>query len=184
MTWEQRVRPGYFGRQRDQKIEAFNQLYGVGNWTLNWAVMESDGVLQLYDFGMACRVWYEASYVDFLRQQPELVDEICTYGECMDNAITNIESGLDYLKQEAYSTHIQDIAVRNVLHRLGRKFEGPKNRILVIRGKDSVGFKFGPGNVPFSRPELITPPSLCPQWAKPGSVEDFWQSNKWLVVKS
>ena len=101
----------------------------------------------------------------------------------MDNALTNITSGRDYTKQEAYSTHIQDIAVRNAMYTLGWKFEGPKDRILVIRSKDSAGYKYGPGNIPFYVPAWIEQPSRCPEWANPGSVEDFWQSNKWLYIK-
>jgi hypothetical protein len=55
---------------------------------------------------------------------------------------------------------------------------------LYERSADSEGFRFGPGNVPFFEPTQITQPSLCPKWANPGSVEDFWQSNKYLVIEN
>lgn len=177
--WKTVDRPGYFGRRRDEKIATLNENYGVGNWRLVWT-----GNNEALEFRDACELFYEKSYLYYLQGKPDEVDFICSFGECIDNAPTNVTSGLDYTKQEAFSTHIQDIAVRNALMRLGRKFEGPKDKILVIRSKDSEGFKFGPGNIPFAWPEWIMQPSLCPKWANHGSVEDFWQSNKVLQVKN
>ncbi len=179
MSWLKLQRPGYFGRRRDQKIAEYNARYGDGNWRLVWLVGED----WVCDFAEACKVHYEESYYRHLRDATAQLDFICSFGECIDNAPTNVESGLDYTKQESFSTHIQDIAVRNVLAKLGRKFEGPKDKILVIRSADSDGYRFGPGNVPFFNPNFITRPSLAPKWANPWSVEDFWQSNKWLQVK-
>lgn len=172
-------RPGYFGRKRDEKHAQFNAKWGTGNWTLIWHVPDHGK----HEFKDACKNFYEESYFRYFKDRPEDVDFACTYGECIDNAPTNVESGMDYTKQEAFSTHIQDIALRNVLHRLGRKFEGPKDKILVIRSKDTDGIRFGPGEVPFMNPEWIEQPSLCPKWATAGSVEDFWQSNKFLAIK-
>lgn len=180
--WEWDHRPGYFGRRRDQKIKELDEKFGEDNWELVWRVKAGPHYLS-YKFEEACRAFYEESYFNYLSKLPKFVDEICAHGECMDNALSNIDSGTDYLKQEAYSTHIQDIAVRNVLQILGRKFEGPMTKILVIRSRDSNGYKFGPGNVPFYDPDMIELPSLVPDWAKPDSVEDFWQSNKWIRVR-
>lgn len=178
--WVKLHRPGYFGRRRDQIIGSLNRNYGEGNWTLRWVSPPwPDGL----GFLPACIAYYEHAYMDWFFSHPEELDYICSFGECIDNAMTNIQSGLDYSKQEAFSTHIQDIAVRNVLDTFLRKFEGPSDKILVIRSADSEGFKYGPGNIPFYKPEWIEQPSLCPTWANPGSVEDFWQSNKYVFVK-
>ena len=173
-------RPGYFGRRRDEKVAALNAEYGTGKWTLVW---KPEGIL-LYpvEFRDACILYYEQSYNHWFEHNPQELDVICGYGECMDNAITNIQSGCDYTKQEAFSTHIQDIAIRNVLANFGLKFEGPKDKILVIRSADSTGYKYGPGNIPFYAPGQIAQPSKCPRWANPGSVEDFWQSNKYVAL--
>lgn len=135
------------------------------------------------NFVEACILYYESSYLKHFQEHPEDVDFACSFGECIDNAMTNIQSGRHYIKQEAYSTHIQDIAVRNVLYSMRRKFEGPADKILTIRSSDSNGYRFGPGNIDFFHPEWIEQPSLCPLWAQAGSVEDFWQSNKWILVK-
>jgi hypothetical protein len=177
--WRNVERPGYFGRRRDEKIAQLNATYGEGNWRLAWLTQET----LCFTFRQACCYFYEQSYYEWLSNRPADVDFICSFGECIDNAPTNVSSGLDYEKQEAFSTHIQDIAVRTVLRRLGREFSGSKDKILVIRSKDSSGYRYGPGNVPFMDPNWIIQPSLRPSWAKSDSVEDFWQSNKWLQVK-
>lgn len=187
--WELLNRPGYFGRRRDEKIAALDAVWGKGKWGLRWIVKfpspdvtAPDEVLQ-YDFATACKFFYEESYYRYLKARPEDVDFICSFGECIDNAETNVESGLDYDKQEAFSTHIQDIAVRNVLVRLGRKFEDPNRaKLLVIRSQSDNGYRFNPGNIPFFDKDQILTPSLSPRWAQQGSVEDFWQSNKFIVV--
>lgn len=189
VTWRDEGRPGYFGRRRDEIVDGYNQRYGPGNWRLVWREVTPEGadkgraIGQDCELSLACRSFYQYSYVEYLRANPDLLDWICSYGECIDNAPTNVKSGRDYTIQESFSTHIQDIAVRNALYILGRVFEGPADKILVIRSKDSEGYRIGPGNVPYWDPSLIRQPSLCPDWANVGSVEDFWQSNKVLQVR-
>lgn len=177
MNWINDHRPGYFGRRRDEKVAALDAAHGKGKWRLVWAT-KGDA----FEFVQACEMFYEESYYVWLKARPDDLRFICSHGECIDNAPTNVKSGCDYTKQEAFSTHIQDIAIRNVLRRLDLKFEGPPEKILVIRSADSNGFRFGPGNVPFAWPDLIQKPSLAPRWATEGSVEDFWQSNKYVQV--
>lgn len=178
MLWHNISRPGYLGRNRDRMTEQWNKTYGSGNWRLVWRV----GDYESYLFNTACKKFYEESYFQYLHKRPDLLDQICSYGEVIDNAMTNVESGLDYLKQESYSTHIQDIAVRNVMKRLERTFQGPKDKILTIRSQHSSGYFLSPGIIPFHMPDLIIPPSKTPWWAQEASVEDFWQSNKYLQV--
>ena len=179
-SWVTVGRPGYFGRRRDEKVAGYDAKYGKGNWRLAWRRADSrEGMA----FVEACVHFYEKSYLDYLSKRPDDIDFICSFGECIDNALSNIQSGTYYGNQESYSTHIQDIAIRNVLAHLGRKFEGPPTQILIIRSSDTNGFRFGPGNIPFFDRDMILEPSLCPSWAKRGSVEDFWQSNKFLERK-
>lgn len=188
MEWIKLERPGYFGRRRDEKIAALDAKYGKGNWTIIWddtsELHSYDVTFGPFEFEMACKRHYENSYLCWFADNPEELDFVCLFGECIDNAITNIQSGRDYTKQEAFSTHIQDIAIRNVLHVFSREFEGPKDKILIIRSADSEGYKYGPGNIPYINPSLIQQPSLAPQWAQKGSVEDFWQSNKYIAIKA
>lgn len=178
-TWVNSHRPGYFGRRRDQIVWTLNNAHGKDGWRLAWVVGEKS-----YTFEEACVQFYEKSYFEFFKNRPDDLKFLCSFGECIDNAPTNVQSGLDYTKQESSSTHIQDIAVRNMMAGLGLRFEGAKDNILVIRSIDSNGYRFGPGNVPLFDPSLITQPSEVPKWANPGSVEDFWQSNKWIQLKA
>jgi len=163
---------------RREEIRQLNEEFGPGNWRLVWV----DGQREL-EFLDACREFYEEAYFRHLSARPDDLDFICSFGECIDNAPTNVSCGCDYSKQETFSTHIQDIAVRNVLRRLGRSFNGPAGSILVIRTRDDNGWRFGPGNIPYYESSVIIQPSLRPWWARQGSVEDFWQSNKVLQVK-
>ncbi len=171
-------RPGYFGRKRDEKIAALNAAHGEGKWRLAWITSE----VYAMTFFTACRYHYEGSYYNHFMMNPQEVDFVCQFCDCYDNALSNIQSGLDYMVQESYSTHIQDIAVRNVLRRMDRWFTGANGKLLQIRSKDSEGFRYGPGNVPYFQQNRIAQESLCPKWASKGSVEDFWQSNKFLQV--
>ena len=172
-------RPGFFGRRRDAIVADLNKTYGEGAWTLVWKA-EGYPILEFKD---ACVFYYEGSYIQWFEKHLHEVDFICGYGECVDNAPTNTDSGCDYTKQEAFSTHIQDIAIRNVLKHFGRKFEGPSDKVLVIRSADTEGYKYGPGNIPFFNRDLIEKPKKTPRWAGEDSVEAFWQSNKWLALK-
>lgn len=182
-TWKPIERPGFLGRQRDAKVREWNSVYGTGNWRLAWRVMVDSRIGDAsFPFLAACRYLYEPSYLVYLQSHPEQVDYICGFSEVIDNALSNIQSGLDYSKQEAASTHIQDIAIRNCLRLLGRKFEGgEKDGVLEVRGRKSNGARFSPGIIPHVGLPIELP-SLAPSWAAPNSVEDFWQSNKWLEV--
>lgn len=180
--WRDLRRPGYFGQRRDAIVKQLDTEYEPGNWRLVWKIpIPGSGPS---GFASACKLYYEESYFQYFSTHPGDLDFICSFAECIDNAPTNIGSGCNYSKQEAKATHIQDIAVRNILRRFGRKFLGgrtPKD-ILVIHSDDSNGYRFGPGNIAFYEPGYIIQPSLVPKWAKIGSIEDFWQSNKFIQI--
>lgn len=176
--WKNLKRPGFFGRNRDKIIADLNSTYGISKWHLIWKYEDTKNE----EFHEACLYYYEFSYVKYLEQNKQLLEQLSEYGECYDNAITNIQSGCDYNIQEAYSTHIQDIAVRNCMKILGYTFNGPQDKLLQIRHKEGLSTLLSPGFIPFYNPTAITQPSKCPQWANKGSVEDFWQSNKWIQI--
>lgn len=171
--------PGYFGKSKNKKIAKYNSQFGRGNWTIVWSTPW--GVM---DFFPACRYLYERSYYEYLKDKPEDLEFITSFREVIDNDVTNVDSGCDYLIQEAKSTHIQDIAVRNILNVFNLEFKGVKDELLVIRGHDSNGYKYGPGNVPFLDKKWILQNDLKPEWANEGSVEHFWQANKWIASLS
>lgn len=172
------TRPGYLGGQRDQKYQEWNQLYGSKNWRLVWRWQN------IYlNFPQACSV-YEESYFLFLKNNPQICKElVCSASNVYDDAPSNINSCTNYLIQETKHTHIQDIAIRRSLERLGETFKGKE--LIQIRDKNGfhpLSLTLSPGQVPFHRQDLIINPWL-EGWWQPGSVECFYQSNRFLQVR-
>ena len=192
------MRLGYLGKNRDQKSKEFDELIGEGAWMIGWAIGENllwkpqacilEGKYVVLDYARACKL-YEDAYFEHFKQHPDELEWIIkNAGEVYDNAESNIKSSLDYLKQEENTTHIQDITIRNVIARFGKKFEGKE--LLQIR-TDGAGEKWNPANLYFHRQEwFVEPRNAGTAWwcrdrykAKEKSVECFWQSNKFLLVK-
>lgn len=168
---------GPAGRKRDAQREHRNQVFDRGRWGQRWRF----GGTAL-DRALAIGQ-YEEAYLRFLRDQPEVLDWLCrTASDVYDNAPSNVHSGFDYSVQEKDATHLQDIAVRRCLVRLGRRFDG--DHLVEIRGRASEGYRLNPGQVPFRCPEAIQPLRAWTRaWWLPASVEAFWQHNKLLVVE-
>jgi hypothetical protein len=127
---------------------------------------------------------YEDAYLAHLQaNQDQLL--ILVNGACdvYDDAPSNVTSGLDYQAQETSRTHLQDIAIRRCLVRLGHWFQGSELiRIRDDQGDHPLSLKLSPGRVLFHRPDLIILPELIGWWES-GSVESFYQSNKQLQVR-
>lgn len=124
---------------------------------------------------------FEEAYFEHLSKNSELLEWlVTTASDVYDKEPEDTESGLDYSKQGEY-THLQDIAIRRVIKRFGKQFEG--KQLLRVRSKDPDGNVLSPGNVPFHKTELINNFNHNKQWWKPGSVEDFYQKSKALLVK-
>ena len=171
--WVVRERLGYVGARRDEIWSWIYKTYGQQATTAYlWEseLIPRSSALQLY----------EDAYFQFLKANPEVLDWLVRTGaDVYDNSLTNVESGIDYSVQEAAATHLQDIAMRRCILRTGRWFEG--DCLIQIRGIESEGYVLMPGLVPFHFPDRIVQPSLAPAWARCGSIEDFWQSNKVVV---
>jgi ribonuclease BN (tRNA processing enzyme) len=172
--WSVREKPGYFGYQKHKRHEDLQSRYGTYRIAYLWGetLITRTSALQLY----------EDSYHLFLRENEELLEWLITEAaDVYDNNVSNVQSGLDYAAQEpGLSTHLQDIAVRRSLIRLGVWFKG--RRLIQIRGLDSEAYVLNPGLVPFCRPDRIAHPAWTADWCRPGSVESFWQSNKVVVT--
>ena len=163
---------GQFGKKRNEIYRALDKEYGYLTWHLAWQIGEE----KYLPFNEAIK-YYEKAYEEFLKNNPQIVEYLIKNAkDVYDNSETNVSSGTDYAKQETKSHHYQDIAIRCVLTKLGKNFQGDK--LIQIRSKshDEVGKMLSPGRVPFHRPELIT--NSLQSWWKEKSIEDFWQSNK------
>jgi len=165
---------GYLGSKRNETFQKFDIEYGAGAWRLAWIYGR-----HTLDFVQACRV-YENAYFHYLRTRADLLEcLVVTTSNVYDDDESNIMSGLDYTIQETKHTHIQDIAIRRCLVRLGSSFAG--SELLQIRdriGSHPLSLALSPGQVPFPRPKLIKVPNLAPAWALSESVEAFYQSNR------
>ncbi len=124
---------------------------------------------------------YEEAYYQYFKADRDILTWLTdTASDVYDNSQSNVLANKDYSLQETKATHLQDIAIRKAVSRLGVSFKGKQN--MKVRGKDSPGYRLNPGNVPFHLPDMILKPARKGWW-KPGSIEDFWQSNKVLEVK-
>ncbi len=172
ILWE---RPGYSGKKRDEKTKTLNEKFGEGNWKTVWrfadSFVEFDFILQ----------YYEEAYETYFAAHPDVLKWLVHYArDVYDTSPTNVLSGLDYNIQEGAATHLQDIAIRRVVHRQYGGFKGTE--LLQIRGSKKPGGFLNPGRISFHKPEWIVTPGLKGWW-EPGSIEDFYQSNKITIVK-
>jgi len=176
--WRDIGRPGPLGKRRDEKFQEWDNMYGQDNWRLMWKVGD-----RYVDFNGACEL-YEEAYYRFLNSNPEVVQQLIQdAANVYDDNPSNIESGFDYNKQETVRTHLQDIAIRCALKRLGVWFQGKKLiQIRHDRGEHELSMTLSPGKVPFHMPDIFDSSEL-EGWWDPGSVESLYQSFRVLQVK-
>jgi len=174
--WVDVCRPGYLGRHKREKYAQWDAKYGKGNWRLVW---KADG--KLLDFVGTCAM-YEDAYFNFLKRNPKIIKTLINdASDVYDDSPTNIQSCFDYKVQETNRTHVQDIAIRRSVRRLGLAFRGKRPiRIRASIGKHPLSRLLSPGKVPFHRPELIIKPEVRGSWWDASSTEAFYQSNKFL----
>lgn len=176
--WKTIKRPGYSGKHRDKLYKQYNKLYGKNNWRIAWVVNKKiftrEEIILLY----------EDVYYNFLKKHSKVLQQLVKEArDVYDDSPSNINSKLDYTKQETGRTHYQDIVIRRCVVRLGLKFRGKKLiQIRDYKGKYPLSLKLSPGRISFHMPELIKKPELTGWW-QPGSIESFYQSNKVLQVK-
>ena len=182
MAWTTIERPGYLGRKRNDMYEIWTERYGEGNWRI--AYQWKEDVIPL-EVGIQI---YEDGYYEFLKNNNSILEWLVSRAsDVYDTDPTNVHSGFDYAIQETENNHIHDIAIRRVVARLGKSFEG--EHLLWIRSKSEEGRVLSPGNVPFHLPELIVQEEIkdysgIGMWWEKDSIEDFYQKNKILQVQS
>ncbi|MBP9864095.1 hypothetical protein KBC54_01430 [Patescibacteria group bacterium] len=187
--WNDEGRPGYFGPKRDEILRGWDRQYGPGRWTLAWKIPVSSFFT---DYLGACAI-YEDAYFMYLMTHLNVLNElVCRASNVYDVDPSDVQSGLDYRAQQHDRTHVQDIAIRRALTRLGMWFFG-RELIQIryhkqIKGKsqvDPLSIALNPGSIPFHQPELLEKPFtlIHDKWYDPKSVEAFYQFNKHLLVR-
>lgn len=176
--WKTVKRPGYSGKHRDALHAKYGKQYGRDDWRTVWIIQDTifsrEEILLLY----------EDAYYHFLKNRPKILHQLVKeVKDVYDDASSNVNSGIDYTRQETNRTHYQDIAIRRCVLRFGFKFQGRKLiQIRDIKGKHPLSLILSPGRIPFHMPELIEKPELTGWW-QAGSIESFYQSNKVLQVR-
>ncbi len=176
--WVSIERPSYLGRHKDERYAEWDAKYGKGNWRLVWKV---DG--RTLDFLGLCEI-YEEAYYQFLKNNPSILKRLVSEAsDVYDDAPSNVNSKFDYTKQETERTHVQDIAIRRVVLRLGETFRGIEPiQIRHTQSKHPLGLILSPGKVPLHNVSLIEQPALTGWWDE-NTVEALYQSNKFLQIK-
>ena len=173
--WAILGRPGYAGRKKNLRRSEIQKIFGDGNWMI--AHLIGDKLLPREE----ALKYFEESYYQYFANNPEILDWlILTAKDVYDTDESNVNSGLDYSIQETDAAHLNDIAIRRAIKRLGKEFQGEK--LLQIHGENSEGFFLTTGEVPFHKPDIILSPQIKGWWKK-NSIESFWQSNKVLATK-
>ena len=176
--WKPDQRPGYLGRHRVEKIEEYDTRFGPEKWEFGWKV---GGVFVPFDG--ACSL-YEDAYFNFFEKNTDITNLLINQAlDVYDFDESNVNSGLNYGAQEDPRIHLQDVAIRRSLIRMGLWFEGEK--LIKIRqeeGSHPLSMTLSPGRVPFHLPELIEKPEL-EKWWYPGTVESFYQSNRYVMAR-
>ncbi|MBI4436353.1 MAG: hypothetical protein HY590_02930 [Candidatus Omnitrophica bacterium] len=188
------IRGGYFGGQRPEIVEQLNKWLGEDGWLIVHRIGD-----RFVPEEEAVRLYEEAYYVYFTENEKgkQLLEELLEVAkDVYDTDPSNVNSGTDYSIQETDARHLQDIAIRRVVQKLGKQFRGQE--LVQIRGKysngwNSKGFFLNPGMVPFHKKELMkgfleeerNKRQRVPHikgWWKRGSIEDFLQNTKVIVL--
>lgn len=172
------LRPGFLGAERAYFEKQWNDWFGPENWSMEHLF----GTLRMPQ--KAALALYENAYVAFFKKNPDIVNFITqNYRDVYDNSVTNVHSGLDYNRQEVRETrgiHLQDIAIRRALRKIGLEFNPEATELLQVRGARSNGWYLSPGVIPFNHDVTYSPIS---SWCDKGSVEEFYQSTRFCFVK-
>ena len=179
--WQIIGRPGRLGSRRRQRIGEWDHAFGVRGWRLTWLIRDR------YHDENASLSLYEDAYFHELRKDDQLLESlVLTALDVYKNDLSDVDSGLDYRIQNAPAHHLEDIAVRRCLVRMGMWFTG--EQLLRLGGADKdpapgrLRLALSPHRLPFHRQDLIVRPELDGWWL-PGSVESFYQSNKYLLAR-
>src|SRR3990167_2505050 len=152
--WITVCRPGYLGERIDGQFLEWDGKYGLDNWRLAWKVGET-----FVDLLGACAL-YEDAYYWFLKNNVTILNLLIGgASNVYDDELSNVGSEFDYTKQETMRTHLQDIAIRRSLIRIGLWFKGKELiRIRQEKGTHPLSIILSPGRVIFHRPDLIEKP--------------------------
>ncbi|MBN2052768.1 hypothetical protein JW756_04660 [Candidatus Woesearchaeota archaeon] len=181
--WETIKRPGWFGEGRDNILSGYDRQYGPSNWRIRHILGP-----RILDFNESVQL-YELSYeLDFNHPDRRYIwnNLITRAKDVWTEQLTDINSGMDYSIQKAPAAHYEDIAIRRIMDKYGKKFKGEELIRVRADSEDLVGKVLSSIHIPFIYPDYIeSPPDDKIYWwnRHKGSLECFWHFNKVLQVK-
>ncbi|MFA5020546.1 MAG: hypothetical protein WC517_00560 [Patescibacteria group bacterium] len=176
-------RPGWFGEAKNERLAEYDLKYGKSNWRIRHRLGP-----RLLDFPEAVRL-YELCYeLHFLNPDTRYLWTALfkQASEVWTELESDTKSGYDYSIQLAPAPHYEDIAIRIIMNRYGKKFEGDKPIRIRADSGDPIGVGLSSIHIPFVYPQFIEPDKNGVQWwnRHKGSLEHFWHVNKELQVKN
>lgn len=153
-------RAGNF-RTRQLTQERWTKQYG-NSWFVGYLYND-----KAYTYEEALKEFYNKSYYEFMKNNSEVVEELCNEAKELYNPHAEKTGGVD----------LQVPAVLEALKKLGKEIHGNK-RIAI----GTYGAKYGIIYHPLS---TTLSPYKVPLWCnKDLSVENFWQSYKYLLKEN
>ena len=182
-NWLTVERPGWFGEAKENILQNFDKQYGAGNWRIRHQLGP-----RLLDFREALRIYelcYEMHFLDphtryLWTNLFKIAKNIWT------EQPSDTGSGTNYYMQNAKAPHYEDIAIRIIMEKYQKRFEGEKLIRIRADSKDVVGIALSSIHIPFIFPKFIEPSFPETLWwnRHEGSLEHFWHCNKVLQIKS
>jgi len=152
------------GVNRDKFLAKVTRVAGKGNWF--WAFFVKK---KLYSWEWGLQLYEDAFWEHLKHNIDDFKNLVDNYSNVYVTNRFDIESGLDYKKQNQHSDHYSDIAVRRCLVRFGLSF----------KGKDILDLNksmFSQKSVPFHLPHLINKPD------DNGSAKSWLDTNRLIVT--
>lgn len=180
--WTTIEQPGWYGEAKNQRLAEYDRLYGSGNWRIRHRLGP-----RLLDFPEAVRL-YELCYeLHFLNPDTRYLWTALfkQASEVWTELESDIESGRNYSIQLAPAPHYEDIAIRIIMDRYGKKFKGAELVRIRADSDNPIGVGLSSIHIPFVFPQFIEADNNGVQWwnRHKGSLEHFWHVNKELQVR-
>jgi hypothetical protein len=187
-SWITIGRPGYLGKNKDEKLATWDQEFGPGNWRLTWEM--ATGEVMDYD---AVFLQYVESYAQYFLDHPDEAQFLTNnFSYAYDKELIAKEEAFDphfLFEKPGSPNQFHHVALNLALEiELDLPFKGLEP-IQVREGKPGTdpetwpaGWRWSPGQIPAAHPEYI-PEQTQPGWWQPGSIEHLYQATKVLQIK-
>lgn len=186
--WQTVERPGYLGKKKDEMYALWNEKYGLGNWKIVNETVEKE----VFSYEDIIYKVYVPGYEEYFKNHPDearTVTDNFSYG--YDKDLCTEKEAYDFYafyNKPGIANQFHSVAFNIALRNLGYVFKGVEPlkvreaKLGTPESEQPKGYKWSPGKIPCTIPELIPSPHIDGWWS-PNSIEDFYQSTKALQIK-